>query len=85
MSSHVGRQISPPWRGAPATLRWRVRGGVKSDLLGSSLLLVAWVLLWAFFVIAVMVPAARLHPAPRTAPRAAEVELAAGGCATSHG
>jgi hypothetical protein len=55
--------------------RWRVRGGVASDLAGGSMLLAAWVLLWAFFVIAVISPAARLHHTPRTAPGEVEVEL----------
>jgi hypothetical protein len=39
------------------------------------MLLAAWVLLWAFFVIAVISPAARLHHTPRTAPGEVEVEL----------
>ena len=77
MSSRIGSSVSSPSWGAPPTFRWRVRGGVASDLAGGSLLLATWVLLWAFFVIAVAGPAARLGHAPRTAPGEVEVELTA--------
>ncbi len=75
---------SPGW-GAPPTARWRVRGGVGSDLAAGSLLLATWVLLWAFFVIAVMRPAATLHQGPRKAAAAAEIEVVTTPCSTSPG
>lgn len=75
MSSRVSSSMSSPSWGAPAGVMWRVRGGAASDLAGGSLLLATWVLLWAFFVVAVIGPAARLHHAPRTAPGEVGVEL----------
>jgi len=85
MSSRIGTTVSSPWWGAPATVRWRVRGGPASDLAGGALLLAAWILLWAFFVIAVVGPAARLHRAPEMVPAGEEVELQATTGATSRG
>lgn len=75
MSSPYG-WISPPSWGAPATGRWQVRGGLASDMAGGSLLVVVWVLLWAFFVLAVVLPAAGLHGTRNIEP-AMEVEVAA--------
>ncbi len=85
MSSRVGSSMSSPSWGAPPKLRWRVRGGVASDLAGGSLLLAAWVLLWAFFVMAVAGPAARPGHARGAAPCEGEVEIVTATGPTSRG
>ncbi len=72
MSSRSGR-MSSPWWGAPVKSRWRVRGGATSDVAGGSLLLSVWVLLWAFFVLGVLEPAAGLHRTPKPPSAAAEL------------
>ncbi len=75
MSSRSGRNTSPGW-GAPVESRWRVRGGTTADMAGGTLLLSVWVLLWAFFVLAVVEPAAGLHHAPRRPAPADELSAA---------
>ena len=37
------------------------RRGFFGDLLGGAVVLLAWILLWSFFAVAVVEPAARLH------------------------
>lgn len=44
-----------------APLLARMGGGRAPELRGGAVLVLAWVFLWAFFVLAVVVPAARLH------------------------
>ena len=42
-------------------VRARRRRGLLEDVLGGAVILVAWILLWSFFAVAVVEPAARLH------------------------
>jgi hypothetical protein len=39
----------------------RRRRGFLEDVLGGAVVLLAWILLWSFFAVAVVEPAARLH------------------------
>lgn len=56
MSSRMGRAVaSPTWGGREA------RRAPRSELLGSALMVVVWVLLWSFFTVAVLEPAAQLN------------------------
>jgi hypothetical protein len=57
MTSRSERLASSPWWGAQR----RTNRGLLQDLLGGALLLAVWVLLWSFFAVAVLEPAARLH------------------------
>jgi hypothetical protein len=51
-----------------ATRRCR---GLFQDLLGGTVVLLAWILLWSFFAVAVVEPAARLRAGAAALPGAA--------------
>lgn len=53
------REIRYPLFGETAPARRRL--GFLQDLLGGTVILVAWVLLWSFFALAVVEPAARFR------------------------
>jgi hypothetical protein len=83
MNSRVGTPFSSPWwvgllRTRPAGLEdgrapRRLRRGLLGDLLGGALMLAVWILLWSFFAVAVVEPAARVHGARVEAARPALV------------
>lgn len=51
------------------------RPGFFQDLLGGAVILVAWALLWSFFALAVVQPAARFRASATEAARACAVEV----------
>ena len=73
MTSRVGNLFEPGWVGLRRTgasrrqdgrVPRRLRRGLLADLLGGALMLAVWILLWSFFAIAVVEPAARVHGLP---------------------
>jgi hypothetical protein len=57
----TSREIRYPSFGAgPGARR---RRGLAQDLLGGALILVAWLVLWSFFAVAIVEPAARFRSA----------------------
>ena len=62
-----------PLFGEPAPA-WS-RPGFFQDLLGGVVILVAWVLLWSFFALAVVEPAARFRASVTEAARASTSEV----------
>ena len=73
------RGFSP--RSAPALAR--VQSGRVPELRGGAFLGVAWILLWAFFVLAVAAPAARLHAGAASPPGGAGGGTAAAAAAAT--
>ncbi len=57
----------------------RRRRGPFQDLLGGTVVLLAWILLWSFFAVAVVEPAARIHAGVVALPGAAGPAAAASG------
>jgi len=53
------RESRFPLFGETVPTRWR--RGLFQDLLGGAVILAAWVLLWSFFALAVVEPAARFR------------------------
>lgn len=63
------RETRYPLFGETAAARRRL--GFLQDLLGGTVILVAWVLLWSFFAVAVVEPAARFRASAAAAGGAA--------------
>ncbi len=78
MTSRTANPVSPPSWGAPWSPRWRVRGSALSILMVGAMAAAMWVLLWAFFLLGVVTPAARVRASGAEGGSAAEA-LSRGG------